>query len=69
MWPKRFFWVKAGIFIFTVKSRLSYRESHQDKLGIGQNDVPEFNGDNFETFGTLPEKINSLLEQKVTCSR
>ena len=52
-----------GIFIFTVKSRLSYRESHQDKLGIGQNDVPEFNGDNFETFGELPEKINTLLSE------
>ena len=49
-----------------MKSLLSYRESHQNKLGIGQNDVPEFNGDNFETFGTPPEKINTLLRQRVT---
>ena len=30
---------------------------------MGQNDVPEFIGDNFETFGTLPENINTHLKQ------
>ena len=48
-----------------MKSLLSYRESHQNKLGIGQNDVPEFNGDNFETFGTLPEKINAFSDRRI----
>ena len=30
---------------------------------MGQNDVPEFIGDNFETFGTLPENINTHLKK------
>ena len=51
------------MFAFIVKSRLSYREWHKDKLGMGQNDIPEFIGDNFETFVTLPENINTHLKQ------
>ena len=37
---------------------------HQRKLRIGQNDVPDFNGENFETFGTLSEKINTLYSKE-----
>ena len=63
------FLVKAGTFIFTVKSRLSYRESHQDKLGIGQNDVPEFDGNDFQTIEILFQNFRRLLPPKVSFSQ